>query len=31
MALILFYPSPVFEKEDAIPEEFNQRLEKWIK
>ena len=30
MALILFYPSPVFEKEDAIPEEFNQRLEKWI-
>ena len=30
MALILFYPSPVFEKEDAISEEFNQRLEKWI-
>ena len=30
MGLLLFYPTPVFEKEDAIPEDFNQRLEKWI-
>lgn len=30
MGLILFYPSPVFEKEDVMSEEFNQKLEKWI-
>jgi len=30
MGLILFYPTPVFEKEDAMPEDFNQKLEKWI-
>ena len=30
MGLLLFYPTPVFEKEDAMPEDFNQKLEKWI-
>ena len=30
MGLILFYPSPIFEKEDVMSEEFNQKLEKWI-
>ena len=30
MGLILFYPTPVFEKEDVMSEEFNQKLEKWI-
>ena len=30
MGLFLFYPTPVFEKEDAMPEDFNQKLEKQI-
>ena len=30
MGLLLFYPTPVFEKEEAMPEDFNKRLEKWI-
>ena len=30
MGLLLFYPTPVFEKEDAMPEDFNKKLEKWI-
>ena len=30
MGLLLFYPTPVFEKENAMPENFNQKLEKWI-
>ena len=30
MGLLLFYPTPVFEKEDSMPEDFNQKLEKWI-
>ena len=30
MGLLLFYPTPVFEKEKAMPEDFNKRLEKWI-
>ena len=30
MGLLLFFPTPVFEKEDAMPEDFNKRLEKWI-
>ena len=30
MSLLLFYPTPVFEKEDAMSEDFNQKLEKWI-
>ena len=30
MGLLLFYPTPVFEKEEAMPEDFNKRLKKWI-
>ena len=30
MGLLLFYPTPIFEKEDAMSEEFNKKLEKWI-
>ena len=30
MGLLLFYPTPVFDKEEAMPEDFNKRLEKWI-
>ena len=30
MGLLLFYPTPVFEKEEAMPEDFNKKLEKWI-
>ena len=30
MGLLLYYPTPVYEKEDAMPEDFNQRLEKKI-
>ena len=30
MGLLLFYPTPVFEKEDSMPEDFNQKLEKCI-
>ena len=30
MGLLLFYPTPVFEKEEAMPEDFNNKLEKWI-
>jgi len=30
MGLLLFYPTPVYEKDDAMPEDFNQRLEKKI-
>ena len=28
MGLLLFYPTPVFEKEDAMPEDFNKKLER---
>ena len=30
MGLLLYYPTPVYEKDDAMPEDFNQRLEKKI-
>lgn len=30
MGLLLFFPTPIFEKEDAMPEDFNQKLEKTI-
>ena len=30
MGLILFYPTPVYEKEEVMTEEFNKKLEKWI-
>ena len=30
MGLLLFYPTPIFEKEEAMPEDFNNKLEKWI-
>ena len=30
MGLLLFYPTPVFEKEESMSEDFNQKLEKWI-
>ena len=30
MGLLLYYPTPVYEKEDSMSEEFNQKLEKWI-
>ena len=30
MGLFLFFPTPIFDKEEAMSDEFNQRLKKWI-